>query len=91
MPGDVSRSNRGQRGNGTPLVPSWMQSPPVLFRVGDRVAYYSVIGDKEPMHVGVVHTVLPDGIPSCEKPMVMIEGKAGVVLASHCRLVGAAA
>jgi hypothetical protein len=54
------------------------------FKVGDRVGYLSVLGDSKFQHVGKVRSVHPDGIPSCPKPMVMIEGKAGVVLASHC-------
>lgn len=56
----------------------------MILHVGEKVGYVSRLGDNEFQHVGRIHTVLPDGIPSCKEPMVMIEGKAGVVLASHC-------
>lgn len=54
--------------------------------VGDWVEYFSTKRDKEPTHAGPVTDVYPKGIPSCPKPMVKIKGKAGVVLASHCRI-----
>lgn len=55
---------------------------------GDEVGYRSSLKDTEYSHTGKVHTVLPDGIPSCRRPLVMIEGKAGVVLESHCQKIG---
>lgn len=54
------------------------------FKEGDLVGYKSVLEDSEFQHVGKVRSVHPNGIPSCREPMVMLEGKAGVVLASHC-------
>ena len=54
---------------------------------GDLVGYRSVSGDKDFQHIGHVRSVHPDGIPSCHKPMVVLEGKAGVVLESHCELI----
>jgi hypothetical protein len=56
-------------------------------KVGDTVEYRSFKTDEKPSHVGVVYDVQPDGIPSCRMPMVKIEGKAGYVLASHCKVV----
>ena len=56
-------------------------------QIGDRVGYKSVLGDREFQHVGLVREVIPGGIPSCPKPMVMLEGKAGVVLVSHCTII----
>ena len=52
--------------------------------VGDLVGYVSVIGDKTYQHIGKVYELWPEGIPSCREPMLKIEGKAGVVLVSHC-------
>lgn len=57
------------------------------FVVGDKVGYKSVIADEEFQHVGKVRSVHQDGIPSCNEPMLMIDGKGGVVLASHCTLL----
>ena len=53
-------------------------------KIGQNVGYLSVHGDNEFQHVGRVVEVHPDGIPSCQEPMVKLEGKAGVVLWSHC-------
>ena len=56
-------------------------------KIGDLVGYKSLLGDKDFQHVGRVHTILPDGIPSCREPLVMLDGKSGVVLASHCTII----
>ncbi len=53
-------------------------------KVGDWVAYRSVLDDKKPHFIGKVRDLVPDGIPSCREPMLMLEGKSGVVLATHC-------
>ena len=52
------------------------------FEVGDRVGYLSVIGDRDFACIGKVRSI------HHEAGMVMIEGKAGVVLASHCVYLG---
>jgi hypothetical protein len=57
------------------------------FRIGDLVGYKSTLRDQEFHHIGKVREVLLDGIPLCQEPMVMLEGKAGVVLASHCTVI----
>lgn len=54
------------------------------FAIGDKVGYVSRLGDSEFQHVGKVRDVIPDGIPSCKKPLLMLDGKSGVVLATHC-------
>lgn len=52
---------------------------------GDLVGYVSVVGDKTFQHCGRVRELWPEGIPSVREPMLKIEGKAGVVLESHCQ------
>lgn len=56
------------------------------FKVGDRVYYYPTKGAIERRET-VVRSIHPNGIPSFPKPMVMIEGQAGVVDAAQCELV----
>jgi hypothetical protein len=57
------------------------------FSKGDRVKYFSIIGQScEPTY----HTVLAvyrAGIESCREPMLSLTNKAGLVLASHCILM----
>jgi hypothetical protein len=53
---------------------------------GDRVLYFPVLG-KTKLPNGIPATVTDvyqNGIPSCREPMVKLDNKAGVVLASHC-------
>ncbi len=57
-------------------------------RKGDRVGYRTILDEPAFDLVGKVIAVYPDGIPSCRRPMVKIEGKSGVVLESHCTEVG---
>lgn len=57
------------------------------FQINDEVGYKSSLKDTEFQHVGKIRSVHPEGIPSSNEPMVMIEGKSGVVLASHCTLI----
>lgn len=57
------------------------------FQEKDLVGYKSVKTDAEFQHQGIVIEVYPDGIPSSKEPMLKIEGKSGVVLASHCTLL----
>ncbi len=52
------------------------------FKVGDQVEYRSV--KDGPGVLRKIRSVVPNGIPSCNRPMVMLEGVAGVVLESHC-------
>ena len=59
----------------------------MTIKVGDVVDYYSVVGDTEPYLRAKVWQVLPEGIPSCRKPILWLEGKGGCFLASHCRVV----
>lgn len=54
------------------------------FKVGDVVGYKSLLEDAEFANVGRVYDVWLDGIPSCPRPMIKIEGKAGVVDPRHC-------
>ena len=50
--------------------------------VGDTVRYYPSKGSRDyTMHV--VRSLHPQGIPSCPRPLVMLGGKAGVILATH--------
>lgn len=56
-------------------------------KIGDFVGYRSSMQDKDFQHKGEVRSVHPDGIPSCKRPLVMLKGKAGVVLADHCTLL----
>lgn len=56
-------------------------------QVDDKVGYRSTLKDQDFSHIGRVRSVHPDGIPSCREPMIMIEGKAGVVLATHCTVL----
>lgn len=57
------------------------------FMIDDEVGYKSSLKDSEFQHVGKVRSVHPNGIPSNNEPMLMIAGKSGVVLASHCTLI----
>lgn len=58
------------------------------FQIGDLAGYKSILTQAEFSHVGKVRDIWPDGIPSCREPMLLLEGKAGCLLASHCtRLV----
>lgn len=57
------------------------------FKINDKVGYKSSLKDMEFQHVGKIRSVHPGGIPSSDQPMVMIEGKSGTVLASHCTLI----
>lgn len=54
------------------------------FKVDDLVGYKSSLGQEGFTYTGRVSSVHPDGIPSCKRPLVMLKGLAGVVLASHC-------
>ena len=56
-------------------------------KIGDLVGYFSVIGDEDFQHVGKIYDIWENGIPSNPERMVKIEGKAGVVCASHCRII----
>lgn len=60
------------------------------FKVGDKVKYYPVMGGPfASAHLETtVREVYPNGIPSCREPMLMLNGKAGVVLAAHCIFAG---
>lgn len=58
------------------------------FKVKDFVKYYP-IKDGEAFEIRQVRSVHPDGIPSYQYPMLMLEGRAGVVVESHCELLGA--
>lgn len=58
---------------------------------GDIVEYFSLKGDAKPRHVGKVLHILSGGIPSCNRPMIKIEGFSGYVLKSHCRIKADAA
>ncbi len=58
-----------------------------MFKMGDLVGYKSLLTDAEFLVVGKVREVLPDGIPSHPKPLIMIEGKAGVIDPRHCTLI----
>lgn len=60
---------------------------PGALEVGDVVAYYAVLGAPAPAWTGRVREVWPNGTPSCRKRMVLLDGKAGCVLESHCRPV----
>jgi hypothetical protein len=68
-------------------VPPISETSAAGFMVNDEVGYKSSLKDEEYQHVGKVHSVHPGGIPSSDEPMLMIEGKSGVVLASHCTLI----
>lgn len=58
----------------------------MALKVGDKVRFYPVAGRR--IHeIRTVREVIPNGIPSCREPMVMLDGKTGVVLEAHCRLV----
>lgn len=63
----------------------------MTIKEGDYVGYLSVLTDTEFQHVGKVLDTLPEGIPSCAKPMVKIQGKAGYVLETHCKKLPEAA
>lgn len=55
-------------------------------KIGQKVAYFPLRESvKHTLHV--VTAVYPKGIPSCKEPMVMLEGKSGVILASHCKAI----
>jgi hypothetical protein len=54
------------------------------FKVGDVVGYKSCLEDPEFTHVGRVYDVWIDGIPSDRRPLIKIEGKAGVIDPDHC-------
>jgi len=56
----------------------------VSFNIGDTVGYKSYLDAPEFTAVGKVREIWPDGIPSCREPMLLIDGKAGCVLQSHC-------
>lgn len=55
-------------------------------KVGDTVRFYPVAG-RQIHSTHTVAEVIPNGIPSCREPMLKLEGKAGVVLAAHCKPV----
>lgn len=56
------------------------------FKPGDLVRFYPVAG-RRIYEERIVTSVHPNGIPSCREPMLMLEGKPGVVLAAHCKEV----
>jgi len=56
-------------------------------KVGQLVGYKSVLTDQEFSHVAKVDGAYPHGISSCRKPLVTLEGKAGVVLWAHCTVL----
>lgn len=60
--------------------------PGIAPAVGELVRFYPVAG-RRIYEERVVREVLPEGIPSCREPMLMLEGKPGVVLAAHCKVV----
>ena len=59
------------------------------FKEGDLVGYKSCLEDPEFSHVGRVREVYLDGIPSHRRPMIKIEGKAGVLDTDHCTKIPA--
>ncbi|MCX5794929.1 MAG: hypothetical protein NTY77_05505 [Elusimicrobia bacterium] len=61
-----------------------MKKSELFIRVGDRVGYKSTLADSEFQHVAKVRDIWPNGIPSCQRPMLLLEGKSGCVLANHC-------
>lgn len=68
-------------------IPAISETSAAGFMINDEVGYKSSLKDTEFQHVGKVRSVHPEGIPSSNEPMLMIEGKSGVVLASHCTLI----
>lgn len=54
------------------------------FKVGDLVGYKVQLGDPDFSVVGHVYEVWDQGIPSNPRPLIKIEGKAGVIDPGHC-------
>lgn len=65
-------------------------SAAAAFVIGDKVGYLRCRSDRSYAHEGMVLAVYPNGITSHGHPMVKIEGKSGLVAASHCKLLAAA-
>lgn len=61
-----------------------MTARPFPFEVGDLVGYKSCIDDPEFQHVGRVYEIWATGIPSDRRPLLKIQGKAGVIDPDHC-------
>lgn len=68
-------------------VPPISETSAAGFVINDLVGYKSSLKDTDFQHQGIVTGVYPQGIPSCQEPMLQIEGKSGTVLASHCTLI----
>ena len=54
------------------------------FKIGDSVRYFPVMRDRTEFLDTTVHDVFPEGIPSLRVPLLMLEGKSGVIMAAHC-------
>lgn len=57
-----------------------------MIKVGDLVRFYNVKTLPEFIEV-IVSGRYENGIPSCRKPMLTLDGYDGVVLESHCKTV----
>lgn len=54
-------------------------------KVGDYVKYFFSKEDKK-FEVRKVRSLHPEGIPSNRYPMVMLDGRSGVIDQSHCEV-----